>query len=382
MLFGHIILSYFYGGLGIQFMKLNRTISALMLSAMLFSACSSDTSGTGSSSGAAPQGSSGNAKAETLRIYTWEGMFSPEILDGFTQETGIKVEFSSFDTDENMLATLQRTKAAEHDLVIADDYIIETVIKEGLAQKLDKAQIPNIGNIDEQFAKPFYDVNDEYTVPYGAGIPLIVYDPKLTGFDLKGYNDLWDARLKDSVALIGNYRVINGITLKSMGESMNTEDIAKLKEAGEKMKKLAPNVRIISDSNTQDQLVSGEVSAALLYTSQVTSALTARSDLKAVFPSEGAGFGLMAGFIPASAPNSAAAHSFLNYITKPEVAAKCFEYVGYYSTNKAANEFISDEMKKYIVIPKDGVLGDAVQNISNEANDQMMANWNEFKANK
>ncbi len=91
----------------------------------------------------------------------------------------------------------------------------------------------------------FYDAKDEYTVPYGAGIPLIVYDPEEVDIDIKGYSDLWDPSLEDSIALIGNYRVINGITLLTMGKSMNEEDVDTIAEAGEKLVELAPNVRMI-----------------------------------------------------------------------------------------------------------------------------------------
>ena len=77
-------------------------------------------------------------KSETMTLYTWEGMFPPEVLEGFTKETGIQINYTNFDTDENMLARLEAAKGGDYDVVIADDYIIETVIAEGLAQKLDK----------------------------------------------------------------------------------------------------------------------------------------------------------------------------------------------------------------------------------------------------
>ena len=92
-----------------------------------------------------------------------------------------------------------------------------------------------------------------------------------------GYEDLWNPALEDNVAIVGNHRVINGITLKTMGESFNTYDLNVIQQAGDKLLELAPNIRIISDSNTQDYVVSGEVAAAFLYTSQVSAALTANA---------------------------------------------------------------------------------------------------------
>ena len=226
----------------------------------------------------------------------------------------------------------------------------------------------------------FYDPQNEYTVPYGAGIPLIVYDPGLTDVKITGYEDLWDPALENNVALTANYRVIDGITLKTMGESFNTEDLDTIRAAGEKLLTLAPNIRVINDNNTQDYLISGEVAAAFLYTSQVSAALQARPDLEVVYPKEGLGFGIMAGFVPSKAPNADAAYAFLDYINEPENAAKCYEYIGYYCTNKAAEEYISDDMKKMIVLPEDAAEGEIVQNISQEAEDLHAEIWNQFKS--
>lgn len=315
-----------------------------------------------------------------LNLYTWDGMFPQEVLNGFEEETGVRINYSNFDYDEDMLAKLEETQGGDYDVVIADDYIIELVVAEGLAQKLDTAKLENYDNLNPVFMSRFYDPNNEYTVPYGAGIPLIVYDPALTGVEITGYEDLWNPALEDNVAITANYRVINGIALKTMGESFNTEDLSVIQAAGDKLLELAPNIRVINDSNTQDYVVSGEVAAAFLYTSQVYTALNARDDLEVVYPKEGLGFGIMAGFIPSDAPNAEAAYAFIDYINRPDNAAKCFEYIGYYCTNKAAENLISDEMKEMIVLPEGVAEGEIIQNISQEAEDLHAEIWNQFKA--
>lgn len=119
-----------------------------------------------------------------------------------------------------------------------------------------------------------------------------------------------ESGIGNNVAVTANYRVIDGITLKTMGESFNTEDLDVIRAAGDKLLTLAPNIRVINDNNTQDYLISGEVAAAFLYTSQVSTALQARPDLEVVYPKEGLGFGIMAGFVPAKAPNADAAYAF------------------------------------------------------------------------
>lgn len=311
-----------------------------------------------------------------LVLFTWQGMFPQEVLDGFEEETGVKVIYSNFDTDETMLEKLSMAKGGDYDFVIADDYILETVIANGLAQELDKESLENIGNINPLYQGQFYDPEDAYTVPYGAGIPLIVYDPEQVELDIRGYSDLWDESLEDSIALVGNYRVINGITQLSLGKSMNEEDVDVIKETGKKLLELAPNVRMIQDDNTQNALLNGEASVALLYTSQVTAALAENPDLKVVYPEEGLGFGIMGAFIPSQAPNKDAAYSFLDYLMQPEIAAQCTNYIGYYSTNKAADEFVN----KNLVVPDDVTKGEIVQNVSQEAEEQYNKNWTEFKA--
>lgn len=317
-----------------------------------------------------------------LVLYTWEGMFPQEVLDGFTEKTGIQINYANFDYDETMLAKLEAAKGGDYDLVIADDYIIETVIAEGLAQKLDTEKLENYGNINPVYQGQFFDPQDEYTVPYGAGVQTIVYDPSLVDVEIQGYADLWDESLRDNVGIINSYRVIDGMALKVLGESYNTEDIATIEAAGDKLLELAPNIRLIKDDNTQDDLLSGEVGAAVLYTSQVTMAKMANPDLKVVFPKEGIGFGIMGQFIPSDAPNPDAAYAFMDYILDPEIAAQCFEYLGYYCTNLAAEEYISEEYRDFLTLPSDIDMEnmEMIENISAEAVETHNRVFTEFTA--
>ena len=113
-------------------------------------------------------------------------MFPQEILDGFERDTGYRINYVNFDYDETMLSKLETAGGGDYDLIIADDYIIETVIAEGLAQRLDKNKIPNYKNINPIYFKPFYAPSDEYTVPYGAGVQTIVYDPSQVNIRITG----------------------------------------------------------------------------------------------------------------------------------------------------------------------------------------------------
>ena len=337
--------------------------------------------GCGASSQAGTSGSAPAEKKGTLNLYTWEGMFPQEVLDGFTAETGYEISYSSFDTDETMLAKLEAAEGGDYDLVIADDYIIETAIAEGLVSELDKTKLENLGNVNPLYQGQFYDPEDAYTVPYGAGVMTLVYDPTLTDVEITSYADLWDPALADNIAVVDNYRVINGVALNVLGGSYNVTDTQVIRNAGDKLLELAPNIRLIKNDNVQDDLISGEVAAAVMYTSQVTLACLANPELEVVYPEEGVGFGIMAQFIPSQAPNKDAAYAFIDYILRPEVAKQCFEWLGYYCTNQAADDLIEEEYKSFLTLPEGfNTEMEMIENITPEAEEMHMQVWTEFKA--
>jgi spermidine/putrescine-binding protein len=318
-----------------------------------------------------------------LVLYTWSDMFPQEILSGFEKETGIRVQYVNFDENETMYARLKADRRGSYDLIIADDYMVENIVLEGLARKLDRSRLSNYNNINPLYQKQFYDPADEYTIPYGAGVQTIVYDPQLTGIPIRGYIDLWNPALVQKVGLIGNFRVINGMALKVLGQSYNTNDLSIIHTAGEFLKTLAPNVRLIRDDKLEDELVSGEVAVAVMYTSQVTMAKLERPDLEVVYPPEGIGFGIMAAFIPPNAPNADAAYAFLNYILDAENGARCFEYLGYYSTFSASDRFIAARYRDFLTLPEnfmDFGSMEMIQNIHPDAEFLHNRIWTEFKS--
>ena len=342
-------------------MKRNKMISlvlsAVLLLAVLAGCGEAESSSKGGEVSSAVQTEDTSLKGSTLNLFTWEGMFPQEVLDGFTEETGVKINYVNFD-------------------------FVETAISEDLVQKLDPSKLSNYKSINPVYQGQFFDPEDEYTVPYGAGVQTIVYDPSLVDLEITGYADLWDKSLEDSVGIIASSRVIDGMALKVLGESYNTEDISKIEAAGQKLLELAPNIRLIKDDNTQDDLLSGEISAAVMYTSQVTMAKMQNPELKVVFPKEGIGFGIMAQFIPSNAPNAEAAYLFMDYILRPEISAKCYEFLGYYCTNKDADALISEEYREFLTLPEDfkAEKMEMIENISAEALEAHEKVWTAFKS--
>jgi spermidine/putrescine transport system substrate-binding protein len=280
------------------------------------------------------------SEEKVLNIFTWDKYIPQNVLNQFKKETGIKINYSNFESNEEMLTKLKAAKGGSYDIVIASDYILDIARKSNLLSQLDKKKIPNYKNIDPAFQSQYYDSKNQYTVPYIAGTPLIVYDPKKVKIDIKGYNDLWNPALKDSVVTLDDQRNIIGITLKTLGKSFNTTDAATLKKAKEKLFKLKPNIRALDYNTPQNLLLNGEASVAYMFTAQVVAALNKRPDLKVVYPKEGMGFGIDNVVIPKNAPHKNAAHKFLNFILKPKVGADISSQLLYLCPNKAARKYL------------------------------------------
>ncbi len=281
---------------------------------------------------------------KVLNIFTWEGYIDAETLKGFTEETGIKTNYTTFSTNEEMLIKMT-SASAEYDLILASDYAINMLRKQDMLLKLDKSLLPNFANIGPAFLNQYYDENSEYAAPYTAGTPLIIYDDKLVDFEITGYDSLWDERLKDSIVLIDDARNIIGITLKTMGESFNTVDDAKLKEAEAKLMTLRPNVRSFNYDTPHYDILSGECSVGYMFTPFVMLALMENPELKIVYPEEGLGFGIDSLVISKDAPHPENAHALINYLLDAQVGAHIAQWQMYLSPNIASYELLPEELK-------------------------------------
>ena len=323
----------------------------------------------------------GDKEKGELNLYTFDGLFPQEVLNDFTKETGIKINYSSFDTNEAMLSKLESTEGGEYDLVVVDDYIIETAIQENLVKELDKEKISNYDNLNPLFQGQYFDPENKYSIPYGAGIQAIVYSPERTGFEIRSFDDLLNPALKGRIGVVNNARFIYGASLLEDGESVNEENPDKIKKAAKQVQDMAPNIRLIKDYGLQDDIVSGEIDAAVTYTSEVTQACVADPSLKVVYSQKKLGFGVMAQFIPVNAPNADSAYAFIDYILRPEVSKKCFESIGYYSTNKAADDLIEDSMKPFLTLPEGVKIEqmDMMHNVAPETLDLHMDLWTQFR---
>jgi spermidine/putrescine transport system substrate-binding protein len=278
-----------------------------------------------------------------LNIYTWETYIDDDTIAAFTARTGIKVNYAPMGSNDEMVAKLQMNGGSEYDIVIASDYVLNILRKEGLLHKLNKEALSHYGNLNPDYLSKFYDPDNEYAVPYMAGTPLIVYDSGKVGFEMTGYGDMWNPALKDSIVMIDDARVIIGITLKTLGESFNVTDPAILAQAKEKLFELYPNIRAFDYDTPYNILLSGEATVAFMFTPQVQIALDENPDLVVVYPVEGMGYGIDNLVIPVNAPHPHNAELFLDYMMEPEVAAYCALMQYYMNPNKAAEAFLPEE---------------------------------------
>ena len=357
--------AYIKGDFTMKMKKLLTLVAASAIAGGILSGCG----GNDSQVANAPEN-------KEIRILTWDGYIPDDLIINFQNETGYQLKFNNFDTNEDMLAKLEASD--DYDLVIGSDYILSTAIKKGLAQELDKSKIPNFSNLNEVYLNQYYDPESKYVVPYSAGTPLIVYDKEKVGIEINGYNDLWDPALAGKVLLMDDARNIIGMTLKSMGKSMNESDTAVLEQAQEKLMQLKDNIHHLDYNAPQESVMSGEVDVAYMFTPQVVLALQARPELTVVYPEEGMGFGIDGWFIPASAPNADGAHAFLNYMLDAENGAMISEFTMYQCTNKASEQYLSEEYKanKAIFIPSE-ILGNT-EFIRDDIGEEAIAKYDEI----
>lgn len=279
---------------------------------------------------------------KVLNILSWEGYVDSDTLAAFEEETGIDVIWSPMDSIDSMLLKVTAGGGSDYDLIISSDYSLDILRKQGLIQKLDKSKLSNYGNLDPAFLSQTYDPDNEYVIPYMAGCPLIIYDPERVPLEITGYEDLWNEALADSVAVLENARVLCGITLKTMGKSMNETDPDVLAQMKEKLMPLYPNIRTFGDMESYSAVTTGEASVGFMFTPFVYMVQLDHPEFKVVYPKEGLGYGIDGLVIPTGAKHVDAAHQFLDYLMRPEVAAHNAEVQYYMCVNQAAQEYLSD----------------------------------------
>ncbi|MBS3648448.1 polyamine ABC transporter substrate-binding protein [Pseudaminobacter sp. 19-2017] len=302
-----------------------------------------------------------SAQERVVNVYNWSDYIDSSILEDFTKETGIKVVYDVFDSNE-ILETKLLAGGSGYDVVVPTANFLARQIEAGVFQKLDKSKLPNLSNmwdvITERTAK--YDPGNEYSINYMWGTVGLGYNKKKVKEAL-GVDEIdsWDVLFKpenvSKLAGCGVY-VLDSPTdifpslFKYLGmdpEAKSPEDFAKAEEV---LMAIRPHIRKFHSSEYINALANGDICLAVGWSGDVFQARDRAEEagqgveVDYVVPKEGAEMWFDQMAIPADAPHVAEALEFMNYMMKPEVSAKASNYVFYASGNKAAQQFIDKEI--------------------------------------
>ncbi len=284
--------------------------------------------------------------AGVVNIFNWEDYIDEQTLEMFTAETGIKVNYMKFTTNEDMLVQVEAAPSA-FDVVFPSDYCVERMISKGLLEKIDLANVTNVDQILPELRSASYDPAGEYSVPYMWGTVGILYNKTMVTEPVDSWSVLWDTKYKNNVFMMDSIRDTMGITLKYLGESMNTRDPIALEKAKELLIKQKQDgiVKAYQVDETKDKMVAGEAALALVWSGDAQYAIDLNEDLDYVVPKEGSNVWVDAMVIPKGAKNKANAEAFINFMSRPDIAKLNCEAIWYSSPNAGAIELMGDEYK-------------------------------------
>lgn len=282
-------------------------------------------------------------------IYNWGDYINRDVLDMFTAETGIKVTYAMFSTNEDMYVKL-RAGAGNYDVVFPSDYIIERMIKEDRLEKLNFDNIPNAANILSWMkTDPYnvYDPTNEYSIPYMWGTVGILYNTELVDEPITSWSSMFDKKYENNVFMYDSYRDSIGVTLKMLGYSMNTrawDEINQAKDALIKQKRDGI-VKAYQVDETKDKMVAGEAKLALIWSGDANYALALNDKLAYVVPDEGSNIWIDGMCIPKGAKNKENAEKFINFMCRADIARMNMDEIGYCTPVQAVVDGMSAEEK-------------------------------------
>lgn len=289
-------------------------------------------------------GNSGTAQ-QTLSVYNWGDYIDPEVLEMFEEEyPDIKVTYDMFDSNEAMLAKLEG--GAEYDICFPSDYAIEKMIAKDMLQEIDHSKLTNLGNIDEKFMDLDFDPDNKYSIPYFWGTVGILYNTDKVTTPIDSWNALWDETYKGEIIMYDSVRDSMVPALSRLGYDINTRNISELEEAGQSLidQKKAGLVKAYMMDNVKGEMINGSSAMAVVYSGDAIYCMqeSEEDNLAYVVPKEGSNIWFDNVVITKSCENTDAAHKFIDFLLRPEIAKMNSEYVGYSTPNKAALEIIDE----------------------------------------
>lgn len=288
--------------------------------------------------------SAGYSSANTLTVFNWGDYIDEEVIDQFEEETGITVIYETFDSNEAMMTKIKQG-GTTYDIAVPSEYMIQKMMEEDLLIELDHTKLPNLKNIDERFIDLDFDPGNKFSVPYFWGTVGIVFNTKmLPDMDFKSWDDLWNPELINDILLVDGAREIIGMSLNSLGYSLNDTNKDHLQEAQEKLNTLTPNIKAIVGDENKLLMANGEAPVALVWSGDASEIMFENGDLDYSIPEEGSNLWFDNMVIPRTAKNIDGAHQFINFMLDADVAAQNTEYVSYSTPNKEALKYMPEDM--------------------------------------
>ena len=280
--------------------------------------------------------------AEELNLFAWSEYVPQAVIDGFTHETKIKVNYETYASGEEMLSKLV-TGGARYDLVQPPDYIAEAMIKNKLLRPLDATKLPNLKNIAAEFLGLPHDPEQKFSVPYLLGTVGIVVNTDKVKEPIRGYRDLFQAKYKNRIVVLNDNREIVSWALVTLGLDQNTLTPANLAKARPLIAEWIPLVKVFDSDSPKTPLLNGDVDLGVVWSGEAARLIQENKKFQYVLPAEGwhPFVDLLA--IPSTAKNIPAAHRFIDYVLRPEVSKLISEAFPYTNPNTAARKLLSPE---------------------------------------
>ena len=273
-----------------------------------------------------------------INFFNYGENIDDETLKEFEEKHDIKVNMETFDDMEAMYQKI-KSGAGKYDVVLVSDALMPRMIKEGLVQELNKDNIPNISQMDEQYLDLDIDPGNKYSVPYMFGTVGIVYNKDVVKEEVDSWDILWDEEYKDQVFMFDTYRDTIGAALKKLGYSLNSTDPDEIEEAKELLIEQRKTVNpIYGVDNGTTMIPAGETNINMIWSGEGLNLQEEYPNLVYVVPKEGANFWIDSLCITSNAQNVEGAEKFINFVSDKESALRIADEIGYTTPNKEARK--------------------------------------------
>ena len=278
-------------------------------------------------------------------VYNWGEYIDPETIRMFEEESGIKVIYDEFETNESMYPKVE-SGAVAYDIACPSDYMISRMIQNGMLSELDYSKMPNVKkNIGAQYfdQSKGFDPDNKYAVPYCWGTVGILYNKTMVEEPITRWEQLWDEKYADNILMQDSVRDAFMVSEKVCGFSMNTLDPTELETAKNLLIEQKPLIQAYVVDQVRDKMIGGEAAIGVIYSGEAIYTQRENPDLVYVIPEEGTNVWIDSWVILKNAPNKENAEKFIDFMCREDIALMNFEYITYSTPNDAARELIEEE---------------------------------------